>query len=540
MTASRAKVDAMARVRRPFSTLAATMLIVLLGGCTFQAAGGEARCGDGVVDPGEGCDDGNEVDGDGCSAACAVVDQACGDGVTDPDEACDDGNADNGDGCDINCTLTGCGNTIVTAGEACDDGNLIDDDACGNDCRIPGCGDMVIGGTEACDDGNEVDGDGCDINCTFSACGNGVIAPDEACDDLNVVDGDGCDSDCSLTGCGNGIVTFGEACDELDVVEGDGCDSNCTVSACGNDVAAPLEGCDDGDLDDGDGCDSNCTPTGCGNGIVTAAEACDDGNTFDDDGTCDGGPDDGGACGASVDCAPVRTPIALVSTTTFATELDDFEGQVPLAGASGHRLLVVAVTTEGDFGQGPSSVTFDGVELKLAVTVQATTLGFTNTSAIYYQTEDELPASGASYTLAITAVGVADTHGAVYAAMELDNVDASGPEVTATTTRLLSEDSVSQAITTSTDGAWIFDAIATGFPLGAGFTPTLQTERVDLNASSMAGAAGTYVKTVAGTVSLGWTCETDCNRIAYSLAAFRPHPEPVACLGCDAQCALYE
>ncbi len=38
----------------------------------------EVRCGDGVVDPGEECDDGNNVDGDGCSADCEF---GCGMGV---------------------------------------------------------------------------------------------------------------------------------------------------------------------------------------------------------------------------------------------------------------------------------------------------------------------------------------------------------------------------------------------------------------------------------------------------------------------------
>ena len=47
----------------------------------------------------------------------------CGDGTLDLGEACDDGNATDGDDCDSNCTLTACGNGIVTAGEACDDGN---------------------------------------------------------------------------------------------------------------------------------------------------------------------------------------------------------------------------------------------------------------------------------------------------------------------------------------------------------------------------------------------------------------------------------
>lgn len=59
-------------------------------------------CGDGVLDAGEMCDDGNMVDGDGCSAMC-MVESFCGDGVLDPGEQCDDGNNINGDGCSAMC-----------------------------------------------------------------------------------------------------------------------------------------------------------------------------------------------------------------------------------------------------------------------------------------------------------------------------------------------------------------------------------------------------------------------------------------------------
>lgn len=45
------------------------------GGGGGSTGGGVAEgCGDGVVDPDEGCDDGNRVDGDGCSAACVATD----------------------------------------------------------------------------------------------------------------------------------------------------------------------------------------------------------------------------------------------------------------------------------------------------------------------------------------------------------------------------------------------------------------------------------------------------------------------------------
>ncbi len=66
-----------------------------------------ARCGDGVIDGGEGCDDGNRDDCDGCSPTCGVeTGLGCGDGVPYPacGEQCDDANATTGDGCSPTCT----------------------------------------------------------------------------------------------------------------------------------------------------------------------------------------------------------------------------------------------------------------------------------------------------------------------------------------------------------------------------------------------------------------------------------------------------
>ena len=59
-------------------------------------------CGNGVVDHGEACDDGNTAVGDGCRPTCTI--ERCGDGIVDPQEQCDDGNQDDGDGCGANCT----------------------------------------------------------------------------------------------------------------------------------------------------------------------------------------------------------------------------------------------------------------------------------------------------------------------------------------------------------------------------------------------------------------------------------------------------
>jgi len=65
-------------------------------------------CGDGTLDAGEACDDGNHVDGDGCSANC-TVEAYCGDGTLDAGEQCDDGNNVNGDGCSALCAFEGGG-----------------------------------------------------------------------------------------------------------------------------------------------------------------------------------------------------------------------------------------------------------------------------------------------------------------------------------------------------------------------------------------------------------------------------------------------
>src|SRR3954447_6552443 len=53
------------------------------------------NCGNGVVDPGEQCDDGNIMAGDLCSPSCQR--EECGNNTQDPQEVCDDGNTTSGD-----------------------------------------------------------------------------------------------------------------------------------------------------------------------------------------------------------------------------------------------------------------------------------------------------------------------------------------------------------------------------------------------------------------------------------------------------------
>lgn len=113
-----------------------------------------ARCGNGIRDPGEQCDDGNLLDTDNCTIACKLP--RCGDGAIQRGEACDDGNSINTDRCTNRCTVARCGDGIMQLSEVCDDGernsNLIAD-ACRSDCSAPRCGDGVVDRGEQCDGG---------------------------------------------------------------------------------------------------------------------------------------------------------------------------------------------------------------------------------------------------------------------------------------------------------------------------------------------------------------------------------------------------
>ena len=94
-------------------------------------------CGDGLLERGEQCDDGNQntelcdygqTSCKVCATDCTLQSGAtttCGDGVLDTfhGEQCDDGNTSGGDGCSALCLLeprTTCGNLSLEADEQCD------------------------------------------------------------------------------------------------------------------------------------------------------------------------------------------------------------------------------------------------------------------------------------------------------------------------------------------------------------------------------------------------------------------------------------
>lgn len=119
----------------------------------------------------------------------------CGDGILDANEQCDDGcnqgilgvcefGIDDNDGCSSACVLELCGDGIVHPflGEQCDDGNFNNNDACviseanNHVCKTAYCGDGFVwnsncgpGECEQCDAGdqNGVPGSGCTVTCEY-------------------------------------------------------------------------------------------------------------------------------------------------------------------------------------------------------------------------------------------------------------------------------------------------------------------------------------------------------------------------------------
>jgi cysteine-rich repeat protein len=95
-----------------------------------------------------------------------------------------------------------CGNGLVEIGELCDDGENNSDsvpDACRTDCRLPYCGDQVVDQNETCDDGSSNSdflAGACRHDCQLFHCGDGVADPGEDCDDANAAAGDGCSDQC--------------------------------------------------------------------------------------------------------------------------------------------------------------------------------------------------------------------------------------------------------------------------------------------------------------------------------------------------------
>ena len=242
-------------------------------GCRFDISACESACGNGHLEPGEACEDGARVDGDGCSSECQVepgwtCDESvpstcvttCGDGLAAGEEQCDgddlrgleqcgevDGHPYHGGtlACLPDCTFDMsscqaagyCGDSVIQAasGEVCDRSALGGETCetqgsypgalkCADDCQafsLLSCGGRCGDGMAQVAFGEQCDGD----DLRFDQNGDGAY--EDSCEDFGFYEGvPACDTDCLtpvLSGCsqycGDGIRqdAHGESCDGADL-----------------------------------------------------------------------------------------------------------------------------------------------------------------------------------------------------------------------------------------------------------------------------------------------------------------------------------
>jgi hypothetical protein len=257
-------------------------------------------CGNGSLDPGEGCDLGaanNRVDAYGPGQCTSVCQKApmCGDSMVSGAEECDDGSRNSESdsrygtqgACNVLCQRVSlfCGDSAVTPPETCDRGTVNNMEGaygpglCTASCQIaPYCGDARSDMREECDEGPSnqptdkiwtLQGGGCNMLCRkiIHRCGDGKTdMPDETCDagpantnnDMIYGTGPGCNRRCQkVSFCGDGFRDPVEHCDEgrrnvntdkfWNVTQG-GCNRDCFViyRYCGDGFVegAPDEECD--------------------------------------------------------------------------------------------------------------------------------------------------------------------------------------------------------------------------------------------------------------------------------------------------------
>jgi cysteine-rich repeat protein len=295
-----------------------------------------AACGDGTLDPGEQCDDGNTVSCDGCSASCRI--EACGNGRVECAEECDAGplNGQPGSGCDAQCKVVPLpgGLLLFPGGET--------RNSCMAEWQIKLSSGQVSGGfplrTQSCIDGDPgCDDDGkIDGSCAFDVaiCADEMDARLPNCNPIQVASisiqkpnpltatlaidkanaatlVSAAESLNVTVKAGTNVLALGSpikqrndctapfhitvphpaglaASKTLNIAAHDGLGARMTsnqvtltcapnTAVCGNGKVEPGEQCDDGNHVACDGCSPTCRLERCGDGIAECGEECDDG-----------------------------------------------------------------------------------------------------------------------------------------------------------------------------------------------------------------------------------------------------------------------
>ena len=277
--------------------------------CGFD--GSLCACGDGEVDPGEACDDGNTESSDGCRADCAGT-EICGDGQLDPGEACDTTapgppagspsdtayfgdhvyqwvNPDPELGWEAaKAHCEGLGGYLATITSA-------EEQAAVASIRSGSPRHRWIGLTLQDHTVRWVTGEPVEFtrltiihtspNSRFGRIDPPVLGSDWTLTALSAnpficeFDAGACSANCGAT-CGDGIREGAESCDDgFRNGTWDHCLADCSgAQVCGNGVVEPGELCDDGVANGLVGaCNTRCGLPLCGDGVVQDGEACDDG-----------------------------------------------------------------------------------------------------------------------------------------------------------------------------------------------------------------------------------------------------------------------